>query len=123
MTRAFMFATGVENSSPTINNGRTRIDEMEKCGHYETWRKDFDCVEELDIHFLRYGVPLYRAFLAPGKYDWEFAELTFGELRRRQILPICDMSHSGVPRRGTTAHSSPHSSPASKPMCPPGTKS
>ena len=92
-----MFATGVENSSPTINNGRTRIDEMEKCGHYEKWREDFDCVEELDIHFLRYGVPLYRAFLAPGKYDWEFADLTFGELRRRQILPICDLCHFGVP--------------------------
>ena len=31
----FMFATGIENSIPTINNGRTRIDEMEKCGHYK----------------------------------------------------------------------------------------
>lgn len=34
MTSAFMFATGIENSNPTIHNGRTRIDELEKCGHY-----------------------------------------------------------------------------------------
>jgi hypothetical protein len=29
----FLFATGIENSYPTINGGRPRIDEMEKCGH------------------------------------------------------------------------------------------
>src|SRR5690348_5262799 len=38
----FMFATGIENSYPTINNGRTRIDEMDKCGHYEKWCTDFN---------------------------------------------------------------------------------
>lgn len=97
MTPAFMFATGVENSSPTINQGRTRIDEMEKCGHYEEWRTDFDCVEDLGICFLRYGVPLYRAFLAPGKFDWSFADMTFDELRRREIIPIVDLCHFGVP--------------------------
>jgi len=92
-----MFATGVENSSPTIDAGRTRIDEMAKCGHYQQWRKDFDCVEELGVQFLRYGVPIYRAFLGPGKYDWEFADLTFGDLHRRGILPIVDLCHFGVP--------------------------
>jgi beta-glucosidase len=97
MTPAFMFATGVENSSPTINNGRTRIDEMEKCGHYEQWRTDFDCVEDLGICFLRYGVPLYRAFAGPSKYDWSFADIAFSELRRREILPIVDLCHFGVP--------------------------
>jgi beta-glucosidase len=30
----FMFATGIENSYPTIQNGQVRVDEMEKCGHY-----------------------------------------------------------------------------------------
>ena len=92
-----MFATGVENSSPTINGGRTRIDEMAKCGHYEQWRKDFDCVEELGVQFLRYGVPLYRTFLGPGKYDWEFSDLVFADLHRRGILPIVDLCHFGVP--------------------------
>src|SRR5215212_5836160 len=97
MTPAFMFATGVENSSPTINGGRTRIDQMEKCGHYAQWRQDFDCVEELGVRFLRYGVPLHRVFLAPGKYDWEFTDLTLKDLRRRKILPIVDLCHFGVP--------------------------
>ena len=40
----FMFATGIENSIPTINNGKTRVDEMEVCGHYKHWREDFDAV-------------------------------------------------------------------------------
>ena len=29
---SFMFATGIENSVPKIQNGRHRVDEMEKCG-------------------------------------------------------------------------------------------
>jgi beta-glucosidase len=92
-----MFATGIENSIPTINNGRTRIDQMEVCGHYERWREDFDLVEEIGIEFLRYGPPIHRTFLAPGKYDWEFCDLTFGELKRRDITPIVDLCHFGVP--------------------------
>jgi lipopolysaccharide/colanic/teichoic acid biosynthesis glycosyltransferase len=44
MGPAFMFATGVENSNPTIHNGRTRIDEMESCRHYERWQVDFERV-------------------------------------------------------------------------------
>ncbi len=34
----FMFATGIENSYPTIllpDGTVHRVDEMEKCGHYE----------------------------------------------------------------------------------------
>ena len=72
-----MFATGIENSIPTINDGRTRVDEMEKCGHYKHWRTDFDLVEELGIRFLRYGPPLHTTWLGPGRYDWAFADVTF----------------------------------------------
>jgi hypothetical protein len=63
----FMFATGIENSIPTINNGKTRVDQMEVCGHYERWREDFDCVQEIGINFLRYGPPLHKTFLGPGQ--------------------------------------------------------
>jgi beta-glucosidase len=93
----FMFATGIENSSPTIKNGRERVDEMEKCDHYKLWSVDFDCVQELGICFLRYGVPLHRVFLGPGRYDWSFADMTFAGLRQRGILPIADLCHFGVP--------------------------
>src|SRR6478672_2380996 len=53
-----MFATGIENSIPTIDHGKTRVDQMEVCGHYERWREDFDCVQEIGINFLRYGTPI-----------------------------------------------------------------
>jgi beta-glucosidase/6-phospho-beta-glucosidase/beta-galactosidase len=92
-----MFATGIENSIPTINNGRTRIDQMEKCGHYAHWRTDFELLKELDIHFLRYGPPLHTTFLGPGRYDWSFADLTLGHLREQDVVPILDLCHFGVP--------------------------
>ncbi len=92
-----MFATGIENSYPTIRGGRERVDEMEKCGHYDHWQRDFDCVEELGIHFLRYGPPLHRTFLGEGHYDWAFCDAVMGDLHRRQILPIVDLCHFGLP--------------------------
>lgn len=92
-----MFATGIENSYPTIHQGRTRVDEMEKCGHYDHWRTDFDLVQELQICFLRYGPPIHRTWLGPDRYDWSLADATFEELRRRDIVPITDLCHFGVP--------------------------
>ena len=97
MTPAFIFATGIENSYPTIQNGRVRVDEMEKCGHYAKWREDFECTAQLGIRFLRYGPPIHRTFLGPDRYDWTFADETFADLRRRGITPIVDLCHFGVP--------------------------
>jgi len=96
-TPAFMFATGIENSAPTIGGGRNRVDEMEKCQHYQCWRQDFDLVQEIGIHFLRYGPPLHHTFLGVEHYDWLFADETFGELKRRDLVPIVDLCHFGVP--------------------------
>lgn len=96
MAEMFMFATGVENSSPTINGGRVRVDEMQSCGHYKQWRLDFDKVEELGIHFLRYGIPLHRVYLGPERFDWEFSDMVFAELRRRRIVCIADLCHFGL---------------------------
>jgi beta-glucosidase len=92
-----MFCTGIENSVPTIDGGRTRVDEMESCRHYERWRDDFALVQELGLTYLRYGPPIHRTFLGPERYDWEFADLTFAELKRRNIVPIVDLCHFGVP--------------------------
>ena len=97
MTHQFLFATGIENSYPTINNGRVRMDEMEKCGHYAHWRKDFDLVEEMGIQFLRYGPPIHTTWLGVNKYDWSFADETFADLQRRNIAPIVDLCHFGLP--------------------------
>ena len=93
----FMFATGIEASSPTIDNGQTRVDQMEKSGHYAKWRTDFDLVEQLGVSFLRYGPPIHRTFLGPARYDWDFADETFADLQRRDVAPIVDLCHFGVP--------------------------
>ena len=92
-----MFATGIENSVPTIDGGRTRVDEMESCGHYERWREDFALVQEMGIGYLRFGPPIHKTWLGPEQYDWEFADQTFADLKRRNIVPIVDLCHFGVP--------------------------
>lgn len=96
---AFIFATGIENSYPTIlSNGKVkRIDQMESCGHYARWREDFRLVKQLGINFLRYGPPYYKTHLGPGQYDWTFADETFTELKKLNIVPIVDLCHFGVP--------------------------
>ena len=93
----FMFATGIENSYPTIEQGRIRRDQMQECGHYANWRTDFELVTRMGIRILRYGVPLHRVWLGPGRYDWEFSDLAFGELKRLGIEAIADLCHFGVP--------------------------
>ena len=96
----FMFATGIENSYPTIPmpDGTTkRVDEMEKTMHYQHWKQDFRLVNDLGIEFLRYGPPYYKTHLAPGQYDWHFTDATFNELKELGITPIVDLCHFGVP--------------------------
>ena len=96
----FMFATGIENSYPTIllPNGQVkRVDELEKTNHYTLWKRDFELTLEMGIEFLRYGPPYYKTHLGPDKYDWEFFDLTFTALREMGITPIVDLCHFGVP--------------------------
>jgi beta-glucosidase/6-phospho-beta-glucosidase/beta-galactosidase len=96
----FMFATGIENSYPTIalpDGSTKRIDEMEKTWHYQRWQEDFQLVKDLGITYLRYGPPYYRSHTGPGRYDWSFADETFAALQRLDITPIVDLCHFGVP--------------------------
>ncbi len=95
-----MFATGIENSYPTIllPDGTTkRVDEMEKTGHYVHWEKDFELVKEMGIEFLRYGPPYYKTHTGPGTFDWSFSDITFQRLRELGITPLVDLCHFGVP--------------------------
>jgi beta-glucosidase/6-phospho-beta-glucosidase/beta-galactosidase len=96
----FMFSTGIENSYPTIQlpNGKTkRVDEMEKGGHYKYWETDFLLCKEMGLEFLRYGPPYYTVHAGPGKYDWDFTDITFNRLKELNITPIIDLCHFGVP--------------------------
>lgn len=48
-----MFSTGIENSCPLVDGRSRRVDQMDRCGHYEHWRTDFALERELGIQFLR----------------------------------------------------------------------
>ena len=96
----FLFCTGIEGSYPTIllpDGTEHRMDEMEKTRHYECWKEDFELVTEIGVDALRYGPPLHRTHLGPGKYDWEFTDQTFAALERMDVIPIADLCHFGVP--------------------------
>lgn len=99
MRNQFMFATGIENSYPTvfIDGKKVRVDEMEKTGFYKNWQRDFQLVKDMGIEFLRYGPPYYSTHIGPGKYDWTFADDTFNALKEMGITPIVDLCHFGVP--------------------------
>ncbi len=73
------------------------MDELEKCGHYTHWKKDFELVKELGINFLRYGPPIHKTFLGQNRYDWSLADESFNEIRKKEIIPIVDLCHFGVP--------------------------
>ena len=100
LSEQFKFATGIENSYPTIllpDGSVKRVDELEKTKHYEQWQTDFQLVNSLGITHLRYGPPYYKTHVGPGKYDWEFADNTFKKLQELNIIPIVDLCHFGVP--------------------------
>lgn len=93
----FMFATGIECSYPTIDQGKTRRDLLAECDHYNRYREDLGLVKEMGLKVLRYGLPYYQIQQGPDKYDWEFADLALAELQRLGITPILDLMHFGVP--------------------------
>jgi beta-glucosidase/6-phospho-beta-glucosidase/beta-galactosidase len=94
---SFLFATGIENSAPTIQGGRIRRDQMQELGHYAHWREDLSLVRDLGIDVLRYGPQLHTTLTGPGLQDWEFPDQAFAEIRRLGITPIADLCHFGVP--------------------------
>jgi beta-glucosidase/6-phospho-beta-glucosidase/beta-galactosidase len=95
----FMFATGIENSYPTIEwEGKTiRQDELAKTNHYTRWRDDFRILKELGINYLRYGPPYFLTHLGPDRYEWNFTDETFQALHEQKVELIVDLCHFGVP--------------------------
>lgn len=93
----FMFATGIESSYPTIEHGRYRLDELDACEHYRLWKRDLELVSEMGLRWLRYGPPLHKVFVGPGRYDWSFMDDVTAKMRELGIRPIMDLCHFGVP--------------------------
>jgi beta-glucosidase len=92
----YMIATGLECSYPTVEGGKRR-DEYAETGHYERWRDDFDLCRQIGARYVRYGIPYYRTHLAPGRYDWDFADQMLPQMWDRGLIPIIDLCHFGVP--------------------------
>ena len=93
----FMFATGIECSYPTIEQGRWRRDEMDSTRHYSMWQHDFLLAREIGITHIRYGPPLHLIFEGPGRYNWDYCDPQLEELRDAGPEPIVDLCHFGVP--------------------------
>ena len=96
----FAWATGIECSNPTIDDGRggtLRRDLLEECGHYRHVAEDFALVRDLGLRCLRYGLPYHLVNPARGRYDWSFADPAMAALRASGIEPILDMLHFGLP--------------------------
>ena len=92
----FMFAVGIECSNPVIADNH-RVDQLALTGHYENWKKDLRLVKALGLRYLRYGPPIHRIFLGPGKYDWTWLDKAMAEMQRLGIRPIIDLIHFGLP--------------------------
>jgi beta-glucosidase/6-phospho-beta-glucosidase/beta-galactosidase len=92
-----MFATGIECSYPTIENGRWRRDELASTDHYAQWQRDFELAREIGITHIRYGPPLHLAFAGLGRYDWDYCDGPMDELRQLGPDPIVDLCHFGLP--------------------------
>ena len=92
-----MFATGVECSYPTIDQGRWRRDEMDSTYHYRLWQRDFELAREIGITHIRYGPPLHLIFEAPVRYDWSYIDPQMADLEAHGPEPIIDLCHFGLP--------------------------
>ena len=93
----FMFATGIECSYPTIDNGKTRRDLLAECRHYECLAEDLNLIKDLGLKVVRYGLPYYLISRRQGRYDWEFADRAMKLIQKLELTPILDLMHFGVP--------------------------
>jgi beta-glucosidase/6-phospho-beta-glucosidase/beta-galactosidase len=94
---AFIFATGIECSYPTIDGGRWRRDQMAATGHYRHWWTDLQLCVELGVSHLRYGPPLHLTCQGPDRCDWSFTDQVMEGVRELGLTPIVDLCHFGLP--------------------------
>jgi beta-glucosidase/6-phospho-beta-glucosidase/beta-galactosidase len=93
----FIFATGIECSYPTLEQGRWRLDQMAATLHYQRWQEDFELSREIGVTHLRYGPPLHLIYRAPGRFEWELIDEAMADLEQYGPEPIVDLCHFGVP--------------------------
>lgn len=91
----FLFATGIENSYPTLAGG-VRFDQMDRTGHYAWWERDFELARSLGVSAVRYGPAYYRTHVAPDDFCWESADEPMYRLRELGLGVVADLCHFGV---------------------------
>jgi beta-glucosidase len=95
----FLWLTGIEDTfitAPWPQTGRT-LDEYELTGHYDKWREDLDLMASLGVKAARYGIPWHRIQPERNRWDFTFADETLNHLLERDIEPIVDLVHYGLP--------------------------
>ena len=95
---AFIFATGIECSYPTVEHGRWRRDELEETRHYRLWQHDFELARKIGVTHIRYGPPLHLLYPAPGQFRWELIDEPMADLQAHGPEPIVDLCHFGLPQ-------------------------
>ena len=95
---AFMFATGIECSYPTVEQGRWRRDEMAAMRHYEMWQQDFELSRKIGVTHLRYGPPLHLIYSGPDDFRWQPIDEPMADLEAHGPEPIVDLCHFGLPQ-------------------------
>ncbi|HEY3496625.1 MAG TPA: family 1 glycosylhydrolase [Polyangiaceae bacterium] len=95
----FVWLTGIEDTFITARHPRTGrgLDEYELTEHYARWRSDLGLAAELGVGAIRYGIPWHRVNPSRGRWDFSFADATLDYLLEREIEPIVDLVHYGVP--------------------------
>lgn len=96
---AFWWSVGIEDSfvaTPWPATGRA-MDEYELTDHYARYREDIDLMASLNIPCARYGVPWHRIQPTQSTWDWDWSERAIDYLLERDIEPILDLVHYGVP--------------------------
>ena len=94
---AFIFASGIECSYPTIENRHWRRDLMEATGHYRRWQQDFELAVEIGLTHLRFGPPLHLTYPARDRPDWSLIDEPMQVMQHLGLTPIVDLCHFGVP--------------------------
>ena len=85
----FLFATGIENSYPTLPGG-ARADQMERCGH-----DALGLCELAGRYYRRYGIPLFHC-------ETNRVRRLAVEWLRLQWRDVLQLRASGIPVRGFT---------------------
>lgn len=92
----FLFSTAIDNACPLDSRG-TRVDQMDRSGHYARWEDDFELVRSLGVTALRYGPAYYRTHVGPDHFDWDVVEEPMQWLEGSRLTVIAELCRFGVP--------------------------